>query len=211
MYKKNFLRKINRIYIISGFLLLLTALILILIPVWPYIWYRIHPKETNNDERKIVKVITETQIEYKELTNRGVPKLDTSLPEGLFVIIPKVNIDSPISTSKNYKEGLDKGTWIVSNYGTPEKDDLPIILAAHRFGYASWSVEKRNKISYYNLPRTEDGDEVYIYWNQRKYNYRIYKSEESTYITDYSADLILYTCKFFNSPVRIFRYAERVN
>ncbi len=210
MKKKTFLEKINKIYVATGFLLLLIALVFILIPIWPYVWYRINPSETEKDVEKIVKEITPIEVEAKEETS-SIPPIDSSLPEGKFVIIPKIGVESPISISKDYNEGLKQGSWIVSDYGTPEKSDLPIILASHRFGYSSWSIEKRNKISYYHLPQTEDGDTIEIYWNQRKYKYKIYHAEESTYISDYSADLILYTCKFFNSPIRIFRYAERIN
>ena len=214
MKKKNLFQKINSIYVGMGFFFLTIALIAIMIPIWPYIWYRINPQETGKEVEKIVKEIIpqETEMEEKEDEEviSNIPPFDPSLPEGLFVIIPKIGVESPISTSKDYNDGLEKGSWIVSNYGTPEKTELPIILAAHRFGYSYWGVEKRNKISYYNLPKTGEGDEIIIYWNQREYKYRIYKSEESTYISDYSADLILYTCKFFNSPIRIFRYAERI-
>ena len=203
-------QKIQNIYVLIGFFFLFLSLIAIAIPIGPYVWYRINPNETDKDVEKIVKEITTEKIEHRTKTTSQVPPLDPSLPETPFVIIPKINVESPISTNKDFNTGLAKGSWIVSDYGTPEKPELPIILAAHRFGYANWSVEKRNKISFYNLPETQEGDDVFIYWNQRRYNYKIYKSEESTYISDYSADLILYTCKFFNSPVRIFRYAELV-
>jgi len=210
MDKKKFLEKTTKAYSILGFALLTIAIVAIAIPVWPYLWYRINPNETNRDIEKIVKEITPENIEAKEKGISNIPTLDPSLPEGKFVIIPKINVESPISTSKDYNEGLKQGTWIVADYGNPEQPNLPIILASHRFGYSSWSAEKRNKISYYNLPQTVEDDRIEIYWNQRKYKYRIYASEESTYISDYTADLILYTCKFFNSPIRIFRYAERI-
>ena len=167
----------------------------------------------NKDIEKIVKEVAEEEniqqaTQQKEST---VPEFNPNLPEGYFVLIPSIKVNSPISDSKDYKKALLKGTWIVNDYGTPELDELPIILAAHRFGYTNWSTEFRNRISFYNLPKTEIGEKVSIYWNQREYIYEIYAKEESTYISDYSADLILYTCKYFNSPVRIFRYANRIN
>lgn len=210
MNKKKFLEKITKIYTFLGFILLFIAVITITIPMWPYLWYRINPKETEKDIEKIIKEVTPEKIEAKKEEISNIPEFDPSLPVGKYVIIPKINVESPISTNKDYNEGLKKGSWIVSNYGNPEQPNLPIILASHRFGYSNWSIEKRNKISYYNLPKTGKDDIIEIYWNQRKYKYKIYASEESTYISDYSADLILYTCKFFNSPIRIFRYAERV-
>ena len=52
------------------------------------------------------------------------------------------------------------------------------------------------------------GDTVEIIWKQRKYVYEIYKEEEGEEISDYTADLILYTCESLKSPIRIFRYAR---
>ncbi|KKS80793.1 MAG: hypothetical protein UV56_C0008G0001, partial [Candidatus Woesebacteria bacterium GW2011_GWC1_43_10b] len=61
---------------------------------------------------------------------------------------------------------------------------------------------------FYSLPKLKTGDTVEIIWRQRKYLYEVYKEEEGEEITDYSADLILYTCESLSSPVRIFRYAR---
>jgi sortase (surface protein transpeptidase) len=105
---------------------------------------------------------------------------------------------------------LKKGIWIVPNFGTPESNNLPIIIAAHRFGYIEWTKEFRETSSFYNLPKLKSGDRVQIIWNQRSYEYEVYKSEDSTQITDYNADLILYTCRMYNSPVRVFKYLDRV-
>jgi len=214
MSKKEKIKKLLNIYQVMGFVFLLISIVLIAIPVSPYIWYRLKPSAVENDEKKIITevVIPEDEIEEKKPEPEDkIPPLNPNLPEGYFVLIPKIGVNSPIGDTKDYRKALLKGTWIVSDYGTPEKDTLPIILAAHRFGYTSWTTEFRNRISFYNLPKTEKGDKVNIYWNRREYKYEIYSGEESTYISDYTADLILYTCKYFNSPVRIFRYANRVN
>jgi len=69
----------------------------------------------------------------------------------------------------------------------------------------------RQQISFYNLPSITKRDIIDIIWDQRVFSYEIYNAEESTYISDYNADLILYTCKFYNSPIRIFRYARAIN
>ncbi|HLE49636.1 MAG TPA: sortase, partial [Patescibacteria group bacterium] len=134
-------------------------------------------------------------------------------------------------------EILKTGVWRVPDFGTPEDDGpsepvergadsqigpselvergadsqigLPIILAAHRFGYVTWTNSFRTLNSFYSLPKLKVGDRVEIVWNQRKYVYEIYKEETGTAITDYTADLILYTCDLWNSPTRIFKYARR--
>jgi hypothetical protein len=66
-------------------------------------------------------------------------------------------------------------------------------------------------MSFFSLPKTRVGDKIDIIWGQRKYEYEIYKAETKTQISDYDADLILYTCLLYNSPDRIFRYARRIN
>ena len=68
MKKKNLFQKINSIYVGIGFFFLTIALIVLFIPIWPYIWYRINPQETDKDVEKIVKEIIpqETEMEEKE-------------------------------------------------------------------------------------------------------------------------------------------------
>ena len=211
MKKVRNINQLLKVYQIIGFGFIFITLVLLVIPLTPYVWYRLNPDAVNIDEEKIIKEVVEVKedVEKKE-PESDIPPFDPNLPEGYFVLIPSIGINSPITASKEYKTALRKGTWIVSDFGTPEMDTLPIILAAHRFGYNSWGVEKRNLISFYNLPKTEPGTRVSIYWNQREYVYEIYDGNIGTYVTDYSADLILYTCKYYNSPERIFRYANRV-
>ena len=55
------------------------------------------------------------------------------------------------------------------------------------------------------------GDKVTIIWEQRQYEYTIYSTVTGTHVSDYNANLILYTCQLWNSPVRIFIYANRSN
>jgi len=138
------------------------------------------------------------------------PKFDASLPLENRLKIASAKIDTTINeaTLDNYEEALRKGVWRVSDFGTPADREKPLILAAHRFGYLKWSIPYRLKNSFYSLPKLKTGDTVEIIWRQRKYLYEVYKEEEGEEITDYSADLILYTCESLNSPVRIFRYAR---
>lgn len=213
MKNKQKYNKLLDMYTLIGFGFILFTLILIAIPISPYIWYRINPEAVNKDVEKIVKEVVAQEEEIEEKIEDEIlpPPFNPDLPQGYFVLVESVGINSPITASKDYHQALRKGSWIVSDYGTPENNSLPIILAAHRYGYASWGNEKRNRIAYYNLPNTDIGDKVSIYWNQREYIYEIYGKEEGTYISDYTGDLILYTCKYYNSPVRIFRYANRVN
>ncbi len=210
MEKQSFLSQLIKPYTIAGFVFIIGALILVATPIMPYIIYRINPGETTNEVEKISQpVANDDDIEAGDDV-KILPPLDTTLPETPYVQIAKIGVDSPISTASDYTQALKQGTWLVSGYGTPENGISPIILAAHRFGYIYWDDATREEISFFNLPKTHEGDTIDIIWNQRKYSYEIYHEEEGTQITDYSADLILYTCKYFNSPTRIFRYARWV-
>ncbi len=209
--KKKIFGKILNIYTFWGMLFLFIALTLILIPTFPYIIYRLQPSKTDTDVEKIAADLGE--YNQDDDTDRSIPEeisIDISFPKENYLVIDGISVYSPITEGEDYQEALKEGTWIVPDFGTPDNNDKPIILAAHRFGYIYWDRETRERISFFNLPKLKVGDEVKIIWEQREYTYEIYKAEESTYISDYSADLILYTCKYFNSPERIFRYADRV-
>jgi len=93
----------------------------------------------------------------------------------------------------------------------PKPDEgTPVILSAHRFGYLEWTNEYRRKNSFFNLPKLEEGDEIELIWDQRRFVYRVVRIVEGEEIDDYSTDLILYTCKYLVSPVRVIVYASRV-
>lgn len=140
------------------------------------------------------------------------PPKDENLPEGNWLIIPKIGVRTLIGENPEEKmeESLRDGVWRVPEFGDPLKPREPMILIAHRFGYLKWTNEYRRKNSFYNLDKLEIGDTFDVIWDQRRFTYEIYAGEEGKEITDYEADIILYTCKYLNSPVRFFRYARRV-
>jgi len=206
---------ISNAYLVIGILLIILGSLIIVIARFPQVWYAL---ELHSSESELSILTTPIHEDFRGYTEKkpdevpakqSLPNVDSSLPKENRVVIPKVGIDAKIHEGENFEKLLEKGVWRVNEFGTPE-DDKPIILAAHRFGYSSWSREKREQEAFFNLPSTRVGDTIDIIWNQRLYVYKIYKIDEDTQITDYSANLILYTCKLYNSPVRIFRYAERI-
>ena len=138
------------------------------------------------------------------------PRFDASLPLENTIRISSIGVDSEIqeSTLEYYEEALKKGVWRVSDFGTPPTRNKPTIVAAHRFGYLAWNNIFRRENSFFNLPKLKEGDTVEIVWRQRKYVYEVYATEETEEISDYSADLILYTCETLSSPIRIYKYAR---
>jgi len=140
------------------------------------------------------------------------PAQDPSLPLGDWLIIPQVGIETQFKVSVDPTEALTSGVWLEPNYGQPGKDDsLPIIMAAHRFGWNWWwqsGYWKKN--SFYLLPEVNEGTIVEVISNQRKWVYKIVAKEEGEEISSYNTDLILYTCKQLGSATRYIRYGELV-
>lgn len=141
-----------------------------------------------------------------------VPPVDETLPEGDWLVIPRIGVRTELRETENPEEALAKGVWHVPDFGEPGDREEPMILAAHRYGWQWWWQDEYWKYnSFYLLPDTEPGDRIEIISDQRKWVYEIYAGEEGDEITDYNADLILYTCKFLQGPVRHFRYARLID
>jgi sortase (surface protein transpeptidase) len=188
------------------------------IPVVWMVWYRINPDTSHQLALILQKPVTSfSQMLVKEQPEAAEivvyqPPMDETLPEENRIVIEKIGLDTVIieETLERHEEAFKKGVWRVPDFGDAYYRERPMILAAHRFGYLTWNNSYRRQNSFFNLPKLEPGDEVEIIWGQRTYLYRIYAGEEGKEITDYTADLILYTCKFVESEDRIFRYARLV-
>lgn len=142
------------------------------------------------------------------------PEKEESLPTGTWLIIPKIGVNTEILESAKPEDSLDKGVWRVPEFGTATDTSKPMILAAHRYGWKAWWLAGNQYWKYhsfYLLPDLVQGDLIQVIDGQRKYVYEVYAGEQAKEISDYNADLILYTCKFLDSPLRFFRYARRVD
>lgn len=210
-------KKIGNTYITVGVIFCILAVILLAYPQLPHILNAVSINSPEKEEERISKPIyIEEQNEViVEKPVLELPPRDFSLPDENYLIIPKVGVDSVIQTGSDADEELDEGPWLIPDYANPESRYLKetnrsIVIASHRFGYSSWSEEKRRRISFFSLPETQEGDRVKILWNQREYIYEIVEVGETAYVEDYDTDLILYTCKYYNTPTRIFRYANLV-
>jgi len=218
MKREKIINTTGNIYIIIGAVLTFTSLSLLAYPQLPYIFNKLNINSPAVEAQTLQTPVTEEkETEQPPLPPKiTLPDKDPSLTETNTLIIPKIGVKAKIITGKDPLKALDKGPWIVYDYANPEQNYLgettkSIIIASHRFGYSSWTTEYRNKISFFNLPNTKIGDKVIIIWNQREYIYQIFKLDENKYIKDIDADLILYTCKYYNSPIRIFRFANLVS
>ncbi len=182
----------------------------------PSIWYSLATKVDDYSESilKTAKVAGEQKsLEEADARQTSIdwqPNFNSKLSRETTLKIPEIGVDTQIheATITNYEEALRKGVWRVSDFGTPADRKRPMILAAHRFGYLEWTNLYRRRNSFYNLPKLKEGDLIEITYKQRKYTYEVYDESRGEEITDYSSDLILYTCETLNSKVRIFKYAR---
>lgn len=146
-----------------------------------------------------------------DVNNRYLPPVNLDLPTGDWFIIPKIGVRSQYQATANYETALETGLWRAPDFGKPGSLEMPMIIAGHRYGWKWWWKDDYWKYnSFYLLPQVEVGDRVEVISEQRKWIYEIYAGNEGTEITDYDADLIIYTCKYLQSPLRFFRYARLV-
>ena len=224
----------KRLFITFGMVFWILTAIFSLLPSWPHLYYRLSPQTSGTLATTIADtavtasetIKSPTNIQNPSTENRELrtdylplPSVDPSLPAENGLIIDEIGVRGEIHESEDVQTVLKQGIWRVPNFSSPsdncqlspENCGRPIILAAHRWGYLEWTPAFRKLNSFYNLPRLKVGDTIKIIWEQRQFEYKIYSTETGTRITDYSANLILYTCQLWNSPVRFFVYANRIN
>lgn len=204
-------KRMRRILIGLGIVLWLGASVAVLGPIFPHVLYRLSPGTPQTLAAGIANTASTVSVPPAEPGFEvNLPPFDPELPKENYLVIKSVGINGQIHEGENWEKILKQGVWRVPNFPDPSSGK-PVILASHRWGYLDWSNDFRRLNSFYNLPKTKVGDQIEIVWQQRQYFYEITAAETGTEITDYSADLILYTCELWESPVRVFRFAKRVN
>ena len=185
--------------------LIFVSLLILALLYLPLVYYRLSPPD--------IKPLVAFPATHSSPTNTApLPAVDPLLPEGKWLIIPRIGVRTQLQATSDAQQALTKGVWQVPGYGQPGDTTQPLILVAHRYGWQWWwQTDYWKYNSFYLLPDTKPGDLVEIVADQRKWVYQIYGGGEGEAINDYEADLILYTCKFLNSPVRHFRYAKLVD
>ncbi len=209
----------KRVWHKASRVLALTSLVVAL--VWSGIWfgpeayYRLFP--SSSVAFKPADTGTPLGGSYVEGAHKTqkqavIPPQDQSLPDGQWLIIPRIGVRTQIEEGSDSWSAMEKGVWRVPEYGQPGDTSKPMILTSHRFGFKWWWEGDYWKYhSFYLLPDVEPGDLVEVIADKRKYTYEVYGAEEGKDISDYQADAILYTCKFLNSDVRYFRYLRLVD
>jgi sortase (surface protein transpeptidase) len=212
-------------FVSLGLLFWFSAALLTLLPSWPHLYYRLFPNVSGTLASTIASTVGSTDItanvstenlslkieNYPKPSPAPLPDVDPSLPKENGLIIDKIGVKGAIHEGTDWESLLKLGIWRVPDFGTPADTSTPLILAAHRWGYLNWSAAFRKLNSFYNLPKLAVGDTITVIWDQRPYEYKVYSTETGTKITEYNANLILYTCQLWNSPERFFVYANRLD
>ncbi len=213
---------------VLGFLMLGAAIILI-VYFGPQFYHSVFSPTSKNSEPQQTTTALGAELQDEEMPlgsqdqlgdkdfakplqrSRYLPEINESLPEGDRIIIPRIGVNTPLQKTETAQEALNTGVWWAPDFALPGDLSKPMIVAGHRYGWEWWwKTDYWKYHSFYKLTELEPGDQVEIISGKRKWIYEVYAGEEGEAITDYDADLILYTCKFLNSPIRFFRYAELV-
>ncbi len=169
-------RFIKAILILVPIVLIGTGLFTIYGVFSPEIEYKINPP----NEAKIIEM-----VESEE---------DLSINR---LIIPSIGVDMKIGQDKEF---LDYGGWIQRL----DSDNLPNLIAIHRFGWSTLSPDQKMKQTLYHVDKLDKGDIVYILWNGERYEYHVESIIDGDNNPSLSGKTIIYTCKFMSTNQRIF-------
>jgi hypothetical protein len=157
-----------------------------------YILYQVYSPEIEYridkpDEKAVIRQIEE-QEEYTE--NK--------------LVTPSTEVDMIIGTNKS---NLDNGGWIQRF----DSNDLPNLIAIHRFGWSTLSPEQKIRQTLYHVDKLQDDDIVYIIWEGEKYEYEVDSIIDGDNNPSLSGKIIIYTCKFMSTNQRIFVVLKNYN
>lgn len=98
---------------------------------------------------------------------------DDEIPEENMLYIPVIGINVPIVEGQT-DAALNYGAWHRPGTGDPEIGSN-MVITGHRFRYLP-----PNNLTFYHLPKIEEGDDIIIYWNGEKYEYVV----DSTFVVN---------------------------
>ena len=126
------------------------------------------------------------------------------------LVIPKIGVDTQIVEGKT-EATLYKGVWRVPSGSTPDVGSNTV-LTGHRFQY-----RPPNNTTFYLLDKLTVGDEVIVFWNQVKYQYKVTETKvvanNDFSIQSAASDprLTLYTCTpLFSTTKRLVVIASPI-
>lgn len=97
------------------------------------------------------------------------PKKPEIIPDKNMLVIPGLKMEQEIHESRD-QSALRKGAWRYPHASTPDKG-MNTVLVGHRFTYGGPAV-------FYHLDKLKIGDQVVVYWQKQKYEYRVENIKE---------------------------------
>lgn len=146
----------------------------------------------------------EVAFDKEQIQKEIEEKYENEIPQQDKLIIPAIGVDMSIGTIPYY---LDFGGWVQDLH----QNDMPMVIAVHRFGWATLTPDEKIKKTLYHVDKLHEGDELTIFWNNEKLNYKIINIQ--TDINNPSIgenQILIYTCRWWSSAERIFVLAERI-
>jgi len=108
----------------------------------------------------------------------------------MVIEIPKINLKKGVSSIESQYNNINYNIEILKESTMPNTENSTLILASH---------SGNSKISYFrNIHKLRINDLIYIYFNNKKYTYKIdkyYELEKNNTLTINKSNLTLVTCK----------------
>lgn len=150
------------------------------------------PEEIVVEETQEVETLEEAEV--VSASNNGLIPIDIApAPYENRIEIPKIAVNAPIITPDKGVEALVANDWevleaaisesllkgIVHYPGTAEPGDEGNAFFTGHSSNVFWELSKYNSI-FALLPKLEVGDDVFVYYEQTKYHYRVIAKKEVT-------------------------------
>ncbi len=149
--------------------------------------------------------VTEPQSQFEEepvsFPTKNVPERVSSIDS---LLIRSIEVEVQLGEQEGY---LNFGGW-VQNLNS---ENLPLVISIHRFGLRYLSPDYNIHETFYNVDKLKANDELELTWQEKKYKYKlidIYENSNNKPIKD--NQLVIYTCKYWNSSERIFTVWEKI-
>lgn len=114
------------------------------------------------------------------------------------ILIESIKVHAEIGENEGF---LRFGGW-VQNLNS---EDLPLVISIHRFGFQFLHPDFDIHKTLYHVDKLNIGDSLVLFWEGERYEYfvsEIYEGYNNNPIGD--NQILLYTCKYWNSDKRVF-------
>jgi LPXTG-site transpeptidase (sortase) family protein len=206
---ENLVKNKKSLKALAGLLKLLAfglGLYLILLPFYPKIKYYLSAPAVKLDAQDYSQVAAQVL----DLKNK-LPEAEYSISPNR-LIIPKIDVNAPITESTNEQVGLSLGAWLIPWGSTPDKGGNTIITG-HRFKYLP-----PNNLTFFLFDKLAVGDIFSVFWKDKQYFYRV---REIKVLEDYDSSpynksdvpiLTMYTCTpIYSTAQRLVIISDLIN